>query len=159
MSFYLNLPILAPCKNVYCDGVYDLCHVGHKNLFRNAARLGHRLFVGVCSDKDCANYKRPPVMNQDERAAEIVACKSVYKVIDNAPCFGLTEEFIRLHRIHIVAFGEEYQERYPNPADDPYYKVPRQMGIAVTMPRTRTISTSDIITRVQKATTEKASPT
>eukprot|EP00403_Amphidinium_massartii_P015912 CAMPEP_0178426284 /NCGR_PEP_ID=MMETSP0689_2-20121128/29157_1 /TAXON_ID=160604 /ORGANISM="Amphidinium massartii, Strain CS-259" /LENGTH=462 /DNA_ID=CAMNT_0020047969 /DNA_START=8 /DNA_END=1393 /DNA_ORIENTATION=+ len=143
LSCYVNMPILAPCKNVYCDGVYDLCHMGHKNLFRNAAKLGHRLFVGVCSDKDCSNYKRPPVMNQDERAAEILHCKSVYKVIENAPCFGLKEDYIRKNRIHVVAFGEEYQERFPNPDDDPYYKVPRKMGIAVPMPRTRTISTSE----------------
>merc|ERR1719163_1446819 len=90
---HLNLPLLQVIKNVYCDGVYDLCHIGHKNVFRNALKLGNRLFVGVCGDEDCKNYKRPPIMSHAERAAEVRNCKCVTKVIENAPCFGLTEEF------------------------------------------------------------------
>ena len=44
---YLNMPLMTVCRNVYCDGVYDLCHIGHKTLFRNALMFGNRLFVGV----------------------------------------------------------------------------------------------------------------
>jgi len=84
----------------------------------------------------------------------------VTKVIPNAPCFGLTEEFIREHRIHRVAFGQEYLERFPNPDDDPYYKVPRKMGIAIPMPRTEGFSTSELIHRIQsREKDEKKSPT
>jgi len=91
---------------------------------------------------------------------EVASCKCVTKVIQNAPCFGLTEEYIRQHRIHVVAFGMEYQERFPNPDDDPYYKVPRKMGIAIPMPRTTDISTSDLIKRIQtRGVDEKKSPT
>ena len=72
---YMNLPLLACAKNVYCDGVYDLCHVGHKNAYRNALSFGNRLFVGVCGDADCALYKRPPIMNCKERCAEVYGCK------------------------------------------------------------------------------------
>merc|ERR1719487_30631 len=67
LSFYLNLPLLAVCKNVYCDGVFDLCHVGHKNLFRAALKFGNRLFVGVMGDEDCKQYKRQPIMTHAER--------------------------------------------------------------------------------------------
>merc|ERR1712159_93608 len=155
LCFYMNLPLLTVCRNVYCDGVYDLCHVGHKNLFKNALKFGNRLFVGVCGDKDCSAYKRPPVMNHNERCAEVRACKYVTKVIENAPCFGLTEEFINEHKIHVVAMGQEYQDRWPNPADDKYYRVPREMGIARTLPRSEGISTSDLIARIQNATLEK----
>merc|ERR1712194_95973 len=62
LCWHLNLPLLSPIRNVYCDGVFDLCHVGHKTLFRGALKHGNRLFVGVCGDADCAVYKRPPVM-------------------------------------------------------------------------------------------------
>ncbi|KAL7528420.1 hypothetical protein ACHAWF_002552 [Thalassiosira exigua] len=151
LSAYLNMPLMTVCRNVYCDGVYDLCHIGHKTLFRNALMFGNRLFVGVVGDKDASAYKRPPIMTHDERCAEVEACKSVTKVIPNCPCFGLTEEFLDYHQIHIVAYGEEYLERYPNPDDDPYYSVPRKMGIARPLPRTKGLSTSDLIRRIQRA--------
>ncbi|CAK0885200.1 unnamed protein product [Prorocentrum cordatum] len=202
LSVHMNLPLLTVCRNVYCDGIYDLCHIGHKNLFREALKLGNRLFVGVVGDTDANAYKRPPVMSAAEREAEEVDqliltdffrddfipknafpdefvrmelsgqittranpsavgnCKCVTKVIPNAPCFGLTEEFIRQHRIHRVAFGQEYLERFPNPDDDPYYKVPRKMGIAIPMPRTEGFSTSELIARIQSRGKDvKKSPT
>lgn len=157
---HLNLPLLSVCRNVYCDGIYDLCHVGHKNLFRKALKLGNRLLVGVVGDEDANAYKRPPVMSAKEREEEVASCKCVTKVIPNAPCFGLTHEFIQKHRIHVVVFGQEYLERYPDPNDDPYYKVPRLMGIAFPMPRTEGLSTSDLIKRIQNmGNVEKKSPT
>ena len=51
ISHYTNLPLLSTVVNVYCDGVYDMCHLGHKNAFRNAMKFGNRLFVGVMSDE------------------------------------------------------------------------------------------------------------
>lgn len=148
---YLNMPLMTVCRNVYCDGVYDLCHIGHKTLFRNALMFGNRLFVGVVGDEDASGYKRPPIMTHDERCAEVEGCKSVTKVIRNSPCFGLTKEFLDYHQIHVVAFGEEYLERYPNPDDDPYYSIPRKMGIARPLPRTKGLSTSDLIKRIQSS--------
>ena len=84
-------------------------------------------------------------MSHDERCAEVEACKSVTKVIPNCPCFGLTREFLDYHQINVVL------ERYPNPGDDPYYAVPRKMGIARPLPRTKGLSTSDLIKRTQRA--------
>lgn len=148
---FLNMPLLTVCKNVYCDGVYDLCHIGHKTLFRNALQFGNRLYVGVVGDEDASSYKRPPIMTHEERCAEVEACKSVTKVISNSPCFGLTKEFLDAHQIHVVAYGEEYLERWPNPDDDPYYGIARKLGIARPMPRHNGLSTSELIRRIQKA--------
>jgi len=148
---YLNMPLMTVCRNVYCDGVYDLCHIGHKTLFSNALTFGNRLFVGVVGDEDASGYKRPPIMTHDERCAEVDGCKSVTKVIPNSPCFGLTKDFLDYHQIHIVAYGEEYLDRYPNPDDDPYYSVPRKMGIARPLPRTKGLSTSELIKRIQNS--------
>lgn len=148
---YLNMPLLTTCRNVYCDGVYDLCHIGHKRLFQNALTFGNRLFVGVVGDKDANEYKRPPIMSSEERCAEVEACKAVTKVVKDAPCWGLTREFLDEHQIHVVAYGQEYFEKFPDPKDDPYYRVPREMGIARPLPRTQGLSTSDLIRRIQKA--------
>lgn len=148
---YLNMPLMTVCRNVYCDGVYDLCHIGHKLAFKNALAFGNRLFVGVMGDEDCKVYKRPPIMSHDERCAEVSHCKSVTKVIPNGPCFGIHEDFIEKHQIHVVAVGQEYFERYPDPKDDPYYGYPRRIGIARVTPRTQSLSTSDLIRRIQKS--------
>jgi cytidyltransferase-like protein len=158
---YLNMPLLTTCRNVYCDGVYDLCHIGHKNLFQKALQYGNRLYVGVVGDADAMAYKRPPIMTSSERCAEVEACKAVTKVIPNAPCFGLTRAFLDDHQIHVVAYGEEYLERFPDPKDDPYYRVPREMGIARPLPRTQGFSTSDLIRRIQqaRAADDKKTPT
>jgi len=158
---YLNMPLLTSCRNVYCDGIYDLCHIGHKLLFQHALQYGNRLFVGVVGDEDANKYKRPPIMTSSERCAEVEACKAVTKVIPNAPCFGITLEFLEEHQIHVVAYGQEYLERYPDPKDDPYYRVPRELGIAQPLPRTEGLSTSDLIRRIQMArpADEKKSPT
>lgn len=150
LSWFMNLSLFSRTQNVYCDGVFDLCHLGHKNLFKAALKNDNRLFVGVCNDDDCGDYKRKPVMTHDERCAEVEACKFVTKVIPNAPCFGLTEEFIKEHRIHVVCCGLEYINKYPDPKDDPYYGVPRQMGIISPLPRTQGLSTSDLIRRIQE---------
>jgi cytidyltransferase-like protein len=159
LCFYLNLPLLATCRNVYCDGIYDLCHIGHKRAFQNALSLGNRLYVGVIGDEDASRYKRPPVMSHAERCAEVEACKAVTRVIPNAPCFGLTQEFLDEHQIHVVAFGEEYLSKFPNPDDDPYYGFVRKIGIARPLPRTNTLSTTDLIERIHKASLQKNSPT
>lgn len=143
-ALFLNLPLLTPVINVYIDGVFDLCHLGHKNHIARALRYGNRLFVGVMSDADVCKYKREPVMTLDERCAEVEALRCVYKVVPGAPCFGLTEDFLREHKIHVVLASPEYDK-----PDDKYYKVPRQMGILKIMPRTDGVSTSELINRIR----------
>ena len=85
----MNLPLLTTYRNVYIDGVFDLCHVGHKNHMRRAAALGNRLFVGVMSDEDVLKYKRAPIMSLEERCRAVESCRWVHAVIPGAPCFGL----------------------------------------------------------------------
>lgn len=142
----LNVHMFTINRNVYVDGVYDLCHVGHKNLFKNALQFGNRLVVGVMSDEDCVEYKRAPIMTLKERVEAVQSCPGVHKVIAGAPCFGLTEDFLKEHQIHIVAHSTEYDKE-----DDIYYKVPRKMGITRVLPRTEGISTSDLINRIKKS--------
>lgn len=142
---FMNLPMFTPVINVYIDGVFDLCHLGHKNHISRALRYGNRLLVGVMSDQDVCKYKREPVMNLEERCAEVEALRCVYKVIPGAPCFGLTKEFIEEWKIHIVLASPEYDK-----PDDKYYTVAREMGILKIMPRTDGVSTSELIDRIRK---------
>lgn len=90
---------------MYCyppDGVFDLCHIGHKNVLREASKFGDLLVVGVVSDENCFRmYNERPIMTMNERCAELMALPYVHKVIRNCPASGITKEFLLEHNIHV----------------------------------------------------------
>jgi len=143
ISHYMELNMFAVTINVYVDGAYDMCHLGHINSFKTALGFGTRLFVGILSDESIAAYKRKPIMTLDERCAIVATSKYVHKVIRDSPGNGLDEHFIRKNKIHIVCHSWEYDK-----PDDHYYAVPRKMGITRVTPRTEGVSTSALIKRV-----------
>ena len=52
----------------YTTGVFDLFHIGHLNLLRNARAMCDRLVVGVTADELMLNYKKKsPVIPFEER--------------------------------------------------------------------------------------------
>ena len=66
----------------YTQGTYDMFHIGHLNLLRNAKAQCEKLVVGVNSDKLVKQYKnKVPVINENERAEIIKALKYVDDVI------------------------------------------------------------------------------
>lgn len=56
-------------KNVigYTSGVYDLFHIGHLNLLKNAKGLCDKLIVGVSSDELVAYKNKKAVISHPER--------------------------------------------------------------------------------------------
>ena len=61
----------------YTTGVYDLFHIGHLNLFKNAKGLCDKLIVGVTVD-ELVSYKGKQAMIPFEDRIEIVrSCKYV----------------------------------------------------------------------------------
>lgn len=42
ISEYMELSMFSVTVNVYVDGAYDMCHLGHFNLFKNALSCGTR---------------------------------------------------------------------------------------------------------------------
>lgn len=150
LSYTTKIPLFVPIRNVFIDGVYDLCHIGHKRVMEHALQYGNRLLVGVLCDEDCIGYKRRPIMTTEERCREVASCRYVSEVIPGSPVDGLTEEFLKKHNIHVVVCGEEYDK-----PDDKYYAVPRRLGILKTAPRTTGMSTSVLIKRIQEANVEE----
>jgi len=153
----LQLPLLTPVIRVFVDGVYDLCHAGHKRQLLNALKHGNKLIVGVVSDENVFKYKsKYPVMSMDERIREITELGLADEIIKDTPCPTkleiqtgsapiLDEAFIMKHKIHLVCHGEEYSER----DDVDYYGIPRKMGITRTLPRFEGISTSELVRRAR----------
>ena len=66
----------------YTQGTFDMFHIGHLNLIKNAKRHCDYLVVGVNSDDLVESYKnKRPIIPLDERVEIIRAIKYVDEVI------------------------------------------------------------------------------
>ena len=137
---------------VYIDMAADLFHIGHLNLIRRAKQLGDYLIVGIHSDKDIESYKRMPVINEKERYEIIKSCKYVDEVVENAP-LNISMEFIKKNKIDIVAHGDNL-----SPAIRQQHTVPMKLGIMRYLPSTKGISTTEIISEIQKRAAKTGNP-
>lgn len=132
-------------SRVYVDMVGDLFHAGHVALLRSARELGDHLVVGVLSDETATAYKRRPIMTLAERVAVIEACRYVDEVIADAPDRP-TREFLDQHQLGLVVHGDDVD------ADAEVYRPAAEAGLLRLVPRTRGISTTDLIDRVRSRT-------
>jgi len=121
----------------------DLFHYGHVNFLKNASLVGDQLIVGIHSDKVVEEYKRAPIMTMNERIAVVAAVKYVDEVIPDAPLL-IDEKWIKKHDIDMIVHGDDWEiSKLQN-----IYKIPIEMGIFKTVPHTPSISTTDIIKRL-----------
>lgn len=65
----------------YTSGVYDLFHIGHLNLIKNAKGLCDKLIVGVTSDELVAYKNKKAVINHSERMEIVRNIKQVDAVV------------------------------------------------------------------------------
>ena len=56
----------------YTTGVFDLFHIGHLNILRNAKSMCDKLVVGVTTDELMLNYKKKQAVCPYEERSEIV---------------------------------------------------------------------------------------
>ena len=66
----------------YTTGVFDLFHIGHLNVLRNAKEQCEYLIVGVSTDEVVESYKhKKPIIPFEERKAIVEAIKYVDCVV------------------------------------------------------------------------------
>jgi len=65
----------------YTSGVYDLFHIGHLNLLRNAKGMCDKLIVGVTSDKLVEYKNKRAVIPHNERMEIVRAIEYVDSVV------------------------------------------------------------------------------
>ena len=66
----------------YTTGVFDLFHIGHLNILKNAKDQCEYLIVGVSTDEVVEEYKhKKPIIPYGERFAIVEAIKYVDKVV------------------------------------------------------------------------------
>jgi ethanolamine-phosphate cytidylyltransferase len=135
---------------VWTDGCFDMMHFGHANALRQAKQLGDYLIVGVHSDAEITKNKGPPVMNEEERYKAAEACKWVDEVVRDAP-YVTSLELLDKYNVDFCVHGDDLVTS----ADgvDTYHEV-KKAGRFKTVPRTRGVSTTDLVGRMLLMTKE-----
>ncbi len=66
----------------YTTGVFDMFHIGHLNVLKNAKQHCDYLIVGVSTDECVQSYKnKTPIIPYEERAEIVSAIRYVDKVV------------------------------------------------------------------------------
>ena len=130
---------------VYVDMVADLFHYGHANFLRQAKQFGDHLIVGIHSDEVVKEYKRTPILTMRERVDTVSSCRYVDEVISDAPLV-VDLKWLNTHRIDLVVHGDDFSEHMKQLC----YKVPINLGILRLVSYTSSISTTEIIQRIER---------
>lgn len=93
----------------YTSGVYDLFHVGHLNIFKNAKRYCDYLIVAVSTDEVVEKSKhKTPFISFDDRVEIVKAIKYVDKVIPQTDYNDKITPAIKNH-INVMFVGSDWK--------------------------------------------------
>jgi D-beta-D-heptose 7-phosphate kinase/D-beta-D-heptose 1-phosphate adenosyltransferase len=137
-------------KIVFTNGIFDILHIGHIRLLRQAKMLGDILVVGLNSDASARRLKGEgrPINNERERMALVAALDVVDYVLlfdEDTPT-----ELIRALRPHIHVKGGDYTSKQLPEAE----AVREGGGNVVILPLEDGKSTSETIARIAALTTQ-----
>lgn len=125
----------------YTTGVFDLFHVGHLNILKQAKSMCDRLIVGVTTDEFVKNYKNKlPSISYSERAEIVRSIKFVDSVIPqhNHNKFEAWEKL----KFDLIFVGDDwYNTQKWNKIESKFKKVHVKV---IYFPRTPVISSTKI---------------
>lgn len=93
-------------KKIYLGMAVDFIHPGHINIINKAAELGE-VYVGLLTDKAICTYKRPPILNFEQRKQIIQNIKGVSHVIPQDSA-DYTDN-LRMIKPDIVVHGDDWK--------------------------------------------------
>lgn len=104
----------------YTTGVFDMFHIGHLNVLRNAKEQCEYLIVGVSTDELVESYKcKTPIIPYKERVAIVEAIKYVDHVVPQTSMdkYAAWEEL----RFNAIFHGDDWK------GSDMYNKIERKL--------------------------------
>ncbi|MBV6272954.1 adenylyltransferase/cytidyltransferase family protein [Alcaligenaceae bacterium CGII-47] len=90
----------------YTTGVYDLFHIGHVNILRNAKALCDKLIVGVTVDELVAYKNKKAVVPFEERIEIIRACRYVDLAVPQTTMDKL--DAYRRYKYDVMFVGDDW---------------------------------------------------
>jgi glycerol-3-phosphate cytidylyltransferase len=91
----------------YTSGVYDLFHIGHLNLLRNAKAMCDKLIVGVTTDELMEEYKKKKSLIPFTERCEIVRAIKYVDVVIPQPSMDKIGAWERL-KFNMVFVGDDW---------------------------------------------------
>jgi len=142
----------------YTTGVFDMFHVGHLNILRNARSRCDHLIVGVTTDALCQSRKRRvPVIPEGERLQILEAVRYVDEVVlqDSYDKLAAWDE----HHFDVMFVGDDWRG---TPEWDQYERQFADVGVEVvyfpyTVHTSSTLLRSALNDRVAAAATTQIS--
>ena len=122
----------------YTSGVYDLFHIGHLNLLKNAKSLCDKLIVGVTSDELVSYKNKKAVINHQERMEIVRSIKYVDAVVpqEDMDKFKMWERL----KFDIMFVGDDW---FKNPKWEELDKVFKEVGVKIIyFPYTKGVSST-----------------
>jgi cytidyltransferase-like protein len=126
--------------SVYINGVFDLFHIGHVNILKNAKNYFDKLVVGIHSDFDVSSYKRTPIIPYNERLEILRSIKYIDYIIEDAPLYTDVDFLNKLDCKYMV-YGKEDTDVINFNKDVPKNRIHE-------VKRTENISTSQLINKL-----------
>ena len=132
-------------------GAYDLFHIGHLNLLRNASKECDRLIVGISSANRIFKYKNKiPVFSDNDRLEIVKSCRYVYDAFlnDGEPDdIESYTKWAKLYNANKWFVGTDWGN------SDKWKNIENELSLLncklVYLPHTDGISTTDIIKNIK----------
>lgn len=90
----------------YTTGVFDLFHIGHVRVLRNAKAMCDRLIVGVTNDELVSYKNKRSVIPFEERLEIVQSCKYVDLAVEQATMDKM--DAFRRYKFNIMFVGDDW---------------------------------------------------
>ena len=131
----------------YTTGVFDLLHIGHLNILKNAKEQCEYLIVGVSTDEVVEKYKHKiPVIPYEERKKIVEAIKYVDEVVPQTSIDKI--EALEKLKFDVMFHGDDWK------GSELYKKIEEEFnkkGVElVFLPHTFGISSTELVKKIEE---------